>query len=112
MYIVRPLEAWNMLCNASMKQQLLLSSPHTVPLQQRELSERIYWNTLMMESDLLAELDLPHSGIAQFEETMGLPHSFPYCSSAASPTDEQPPPGSDDLWYFLAEIALRRLLNR
>ncbi|KAK3617110.1 hypothetical protein LTR56_025516 [Elasticomyces elasticus] len=110
MYIVRPLEAWNMLCNTSMKQQLLLSSAHTIPPHLKELNDRIYWNTLMMESDLLAELDLPHSGIAQFEESMRLPRSFPFDGSTSSPGEE--PPGSDDLWYFLAEIALRRLLNR
>ncbi|EMC95918.1 hypothetical protein BAUCODRAFT_123202 [Baudoinia panamericana UAMH 10762] len=108
MYLVRPLEAWNLLCNASMKQQLLLSSPHAIPPHQRELNERVYWNTLMIESDLLAELDLPQSGIVQFEENMRLPRSFPY--DAPSPGAELP--GSDDLWYFLAEIALRRLLNR
>ncbi|KAK5146929.1 hypothetical protein LTR32_001538 [Rachicladosporium monterosium] len=107
--LVRPLEAWNMLCNASIKQQLLLSSPHTIPPQLKELNERVYWNTLMMESDLLAELDLPHSGIAQFEESMRLPRSFPFDVSSSPGED---PPGSDDLWYFLAEIALRRLLNR
>ncbi|KAK4574268.1 hypothetical protein LTR86_002029 [Recurvomyces mirabilis] len=108
MYIVRPLEAWNMLCNSSMKQQLLLQSPHGIPQHLRELSDRVFWNTIMIESDLLAELDLPHSGIAQHEDGMRLPRSFPF---DADPSGEEPP-GSDDLWYFLAEIALRRLLNR
>ncbi|KAK5135704.1 hypothetical protein LTR08_004690 [Meristemomyces frigidus] len=107
LYLVRPLEAWNLLCNASMKQQLMLSSPHCIPPQLKELSERIYWNTLMIESDLLAELDLPHSGIVQFEESMPLPSR--YAITVGSNDDL---PGKDDLWYFLAEIALRRLLNR
>ncbi|EME42139.1 hypothetical protein DOTSEDRAFT_73058 [Dothistroma septosporum NZE10] len=109
LYIVRPLEAWNMLCNASMKLQLLLSAPSTIAPQVKELSERVYWNALMIESDLLAELDLPHSGIVQFEESMRLPRSFPYDATVAG-SDELP--GNDELWYFLAEIALRRLLNR
>ena len=109
MYLVRPLEAWNLLYNTSMKLQLLLSSPENIPPQFKELSERVYWNALMIESDLLAELDLPHSGVVQFEESMRLPRSFPY-DSATIGNDEVP--GSDDLWYFLAEIALRRLLNR
>ena len=108
MFLVRPLEAWNLLYNSSMKLQLLLSSPNNIPPQMKELSERVYWNALMIESDLLAELDLPHSGVVQFEESMRLPRSFPY--TAASPGEETP--GNDDLWYFLAEIALRRLLNR
>lgn len=63
----------------------------------------------MIESDLLAELDMPHSGIVQLEESMRLPRSFPY-DAAMVGSDELP--GNDDIWYFLAEIAMRRLLNR
>lgn len=58
----------------------------------------------MFEIDLLAELDLPHSGIVHFEEAVGLPGGF-------EEEDDQPA-GRDELWYFLAGIALRRLLNR
>jgi hypothetical protein len=103
-YLVRPLEAWNLLCTTSTKLQLLLMSPNRVPSDQRELTERIYWNSLLFESDLLAELDLPHSGVVQFEENVGLPGGFE--------GEEGEAVGRDDLWYFLAEIALRRLLNR
>ncbi|KLU82655.1 C6 zinc finger domain-containing protein [Magnaporthiopsis poae ATCC 64411] len=103
-YLVRPLEAWNLLCTTSTKLQLLLMAPSRVPSDQRELTERIYWNSLLFESDLLAELDLPHSGVVQFEENVGLPGGFE--------GDESEAVGRDDLWYFLAEIALRRLLNR
>lgn len=55
-------------------------------------------------SDLLAELDLPHSGIEAFEDTFTLPTGFEDIGTE--------PVGRDELWYFLAEIALRRLLNR
>ena len=103
-YLVRPLEAWTLLSSTSTKLQLLLSAPGRVPPGQRELNERVYWNALLFESDLLAEMDLPHSGIVQFEEMVGLPGGF-------EPEDEESV-GRDDLWYFLAEIALRRLLNR
>ncbi|KAH6631875.1 hypothetical protein F5144DRAFT_490097 [Chaetomium tenue] len=103
-YLVRPLEAWNLLCTTSTKLQLLLMTPNRVPADQRELIERIYWNSLLFESDLLAELDLPHSGVVAFEENVGLPCGFE--------GDEQEAVGRDELWYFLAEIALRRLLNR
>jgi hypothetical protein len=103
-YLVRPLEAWTLLSSTSTKLQLLLSAPGRVPANQKELSERVYWNALLFESDLLAELDLPHSGIVQFEELVGLPGGFEQ--------EEEDGIGRDDLWYFLAEIALRRLLNR
>ena len=103
-YLVRPMEAWNLLCSTSTKLQLLLMSPSRVPTHQRELVERIYWNALLFESDLLAELDLPHSGVVQFEDNVGLPGGFE--------GEEGEQVGRDELWYFLAEIALRRLLNR
>ncbi|KAG9240110.1 hypothetical protein BJ878DRAFT_546595 [Calycina marina] len=103
-YLVRPLEAWTLLSSTSTKLQLLLNAPGRVPQPQIELSERVYWNALLFESDLLAELDLPHSGIVQYEEMVGLPGGF---------EDEgEESVGRDELWYFLAEIALRRLLNR
>ncbi|PGH14823.1 hypothetical protein AJ79_02839 [Helicocarpus griseus UAMH5409] len=104
-YLVRPLEAWTLLSNISIKLQLLLGSPGRVPPQSKELSGRVYWNALLFESDLLAELDLPHSGIVQFEETAELPGGF-------EEEDDEEPAGRDELWYFLSEIALRRLLNR
>ncbi|KAF1963413.1 hypothetical protein CC80DRAFT_541347 [Byssothecium circinans] len=103
-YLARPVEAWNVLSSASMKIQLLLSAPGRVSPAEEELSKRVYWNALMMESDLLAELDLPHSGIESFEDTFTLPTGFEDIGTE--------PVGRDELWYFLAEIALRRLLNR
>ncbi|KAL3419867.1 hypothetical protein PVAG01_08366 [Phlyctema vagabunda] len=103
-YLVRPLEAWTLLSSTSTKLQLLFSAPGRVPATERELSERVYWNALLFESDLLAELDLPHSGIVQYEEVVGLPGGFEQ--------ENEESVGRDELWYFLAEIALRRLLNR
>ncbi|KAG8425190.1 hypothetical protein J3458_001920 [Metarhizium acridum] len=105
-YLVRPLEAWNLLCTTSTKPQLPLMAPHRISQRQRELVERTYWNTLLLESDVLAELDLPHFGIVQFEKNVGLPGGF------EGEEQGQEQIGHDDLWYFLAEIALRRLLNR
>ncbi|KAJ5447836.1 hypothetical protein N7445_002657 [Penicillium cf. griseofulvum] len=135
-YLVRPLEAWTLLSSVSMKLQLLFGSPNRIPTQWRELSVRVYWNALLFESDLLAELDLPHSGIVNFEEIVDLPGGFEeededdgeeeegdhnegeerrtsrkYQGSSRT-ADSQLAVRRDELWYFLAEIALRRLLNR
>ncbi|KAI9732876.1 MAG: hypothetical protein M1834_003816 [Cirrosporium novae-zelandiae] len=104
-YLVRPLEAWTMLSNVSMKLQLLLGNPGRIPLDLQELTTRVYWNALLFESDLLAELDLPHSGIVRFEEVVALPGGF-------EEEEDEEQVGRDELWYFLSEIALRRLLNR
>lgn len=48
-YLVRPVEAWNVLSGASMKLQLLLSAPGRVSPAEEELSKRVYWNALMIE---------------------------------------------------------------
>ncbi|KAL2842960.1 hypothetical protein BJY01DRAFT_198972 [Aspergillus pseudoustus] len=122
-YLVRPLEAWTLLSNASMKLQLLFGNPSRVPVQWRELSVRVYWNALLYESDMLAELDLPHSGIVNFEELVDLPGGFDEEDGDDEDESEEginesptiklvKSAGRDELWYFLAEIALRRLLNR
>ncbi|KAL4949145.1 hypothetical protein BDW69DRAFT_80817 [Aspergillus filifer] len=121
-YLVRPLEAWTLLSNASMKLQLLFGNPSRIPAHLRELSVRVYWNALLYESDLLAELDLPHSGIVNFEELVNLPGVFEMDHHGGAEDrangdtdagdDIADRVGSDELWYFLAEIALRRLLNR
>ena len=58
-----------------------------------------------MASDLLAELELPHSGIEHLEELVGPPSFF-------EDDGQDSRAGTDDLWYFQAEIALRKLLNR
>ncbi|OAX78121.1 hypothetical protein ACJ72_07576 [Emergomyces africanus] len=104
-YLVRPLEAWTLLSNISIKLQLQLGASSRIPPQWKELSDRIYWNTLLFESDLLAELDFPPSGIVQFEETAELLGGF-------DEEHDEEPAGRDELWYFISEIALRRLLNR
>ncbi|CAI7570929.1 unnamed protein product [Penicillium glandicola] len=133
-YLVRPLEAWTLLSSVSMKLQLLFGSPNRIPNQWRELSVRVYWNALLFESDLLAELDLPHSGIVNYEELVDLPGGFEEededgeeeeedhnegeerrtrkYQGSSRPVDSQLAVRRDELWYFLAEIALRRLLNR
>ncbi|KAL4869958.1 hypothetical protein BDV12DRAFT_67648 [Aspergillus spectabilis] len=121
-YLVRPLEAWTLLSNASMKLQLLFGNPSRVPAQWRELSVRLYWNALLYESDLLAELDLPHSGIVSFEELVDLPGGFDEDDDEEDEDEDESDEsardklahsvGRDELWYYLAEIALRRLLNR
>ncbi|KAK9314250.1 hypothetical protein V1522DRAFT_459079 [Lipomyces starkeyi] len=108
-YLVRPLEAWTILSATCMKIRAIIATtpPETLPHDEKEQLERIFWNALVFESDLLAELDLPHSGIVLHEDDVGLPSGF-----ISVPEQASLAPGSDDLWYFLAGIAIRRLLNR
>jgi hypothetical protein len=60
-------------------------------------------------SDVLAELDLPPSGITRLEDSMALPSSIALPPAYDSETREDDPL----MWmYYLAQIALRKLLNR
>jgi hypothetical protein len=49
-------------------------------------------------------MELPHSGIIHLENHFTLPSEFE--------SDGMHPVAPDDLWYFTAEIGLRKLLNR
>jgi hypothetical protein len=49
-------------------------------------------------------MELPHSGIVHLENHFALPVAFE--------SEGKQPVAADDLWYFTAEIGLRRLLNR
>ena len=103
LYLVRPLEAWTLLGGSSTKLQLILHVLGAVPEQHTKLSERLYWNMLLMENDLLTQLDLPGYGIAQFEENIAIPTFFPEFPDS---------PGRDELWYLRAAIDLRRIHTR
>jgi hypothetical protein len=88
--------------------------------QTLEALRRAYWAILLMESELSTQLDLPNSGIWQHEEEAQLPSAdgiwhFPRAGESAmpSPSTQASEPGSDVTpAYFLAEIAMRRMLRR
>lgn len=59
-------------------------------------------------SDVLAELDLPPSGISRLEDAMPLPSCVALPAYDAETKEDDPL-----MWmYYLAQIALRKLLNR
>ena len=62
----------------------------------------------VLGSDVLAELDLPPSGISRLEDSMMLPGAV----SSPSPFPETQEEDSLMWMYYLAQIALRKLLNR
>jgi hypothetical protein len=67
-----------------------------------------YWTCLQLESDLLAELDIPASGISRSESKMGLPAGK---FTISLPNDLSAPPTMMMLFYS-AQIHLRKVLNR
>jgi len=61
------------------------------------------FSTDSLNSDLLAELTLPHSGIVNLQGGFPFPQEFQY--------EGEDPVATEDLWYISAEISLRSLLN-
>ncbi|KAJ5084234.1 hypothetical protein NUU61_008813 [Penicillium alfredii] len=67
-----------------------------------------YWTCLQLESDLLAELDLPASGISRSEGRMGLPKGkYTICLP-----DDLSAPSTMMMLFYSAQIHLRKVLNR
>ncbi|KAI9836789.1 MAG: hypothetical protein M1819_000954 [Sarea resinae] len=71
-----------------------------------------FWTCLQLESDLLAEMDLPPSGITRYEDASFF--SMPNCISLDG-VPHAPAPGSADetmMRYYYAQITIRKILNR
>ncbi|OTA63656.1 hypothetical protein K449DRAFT_464301 [Hypoxylon sp. EC38] len=100
-HLGRPLHSWKMAQFASRIFLGLLESrnPSLSSAEFEEVELRTFWQCFTVECDRIAELDIPRSGIEPLGDRMRLPHS----------TD---PADNENTIYFIAEHAIRRLLNR
>ncbi|RDL36720.1 uncharacterized protein BP5553_06072 [Venustampulla echinocandica] len=99
-YIVRPLQSWRLVYSASTILQFKLSR---LRAQEGDASEkegvlRLFWSCFLIECDRLAELELPQSGLQQLTDEVTLPS----CNNL----------NETESTCYLAEISIRRLLNR
>ncbi|SPQ24261.1 aaeae85e-56e2-494d-863c-fdb28e7020da [Thermothielavioides terrestris] len=129
----RPCQAYDYAMNASFKVQNLLKCVHEVGKGDElyEQAKRCYWAVLLLESELRDQLDMVDSGIWNCDDKVDLPdsrRSWNFDLDAGSPgTTTASSPGSiisrasadggahasDRVQaYFLAEIAMRRMLHR
>ncbi|WEW57904.1 hypothetical protein PRK78_003371 [Emydomyces testavorans] len=74
----------------------------------KDLITFAFWTCLQLESDILAELDLPASGISRSEGRM----EFPKAVFAHSIPNEMEAPDTLMMMYYLAQIHLRKVLNQ
>lgn len=98
-YVARPLHSWRYAQSAfSAFQQIQGESSVGSTWYYDDAMRRIYWSCFLLECDRAAELDLPRSGIETMADSVPLPSILAqddYVTTA-----------------FLAEISIRRLLNR
>ncbi|KXG46867.1 Glycoside hydrolase, superfamily [Penicillium griseofulvum] len=120
-YNMEPIPGWKMFRTASMLWQtyrLKHREGKTIRSAQEEsLEQRLYWTCLKSECEVRYELtDLPPCDLSLSDFPYSLP-GFPTRQPSDSPGWMFSSPSSTDLeaassYYYLAEIFLRRLLNR
>jgi hypothetical protein len=77
--------------------------------QTQDLLNFVYWTCLQLESDLLAELDIPASGISRSESI--IPHPKGKWTIHPMPNDMKDPHVLM-MMYYSSQIHLRKVLNR
>ncbi|KAI1843931.1 hypothetical protein JX266_009987 [Neoarthrinium moseri] len=99
-YIVRPLQSWRLIYSACTILQFNLSGLGGCEEgpQSYESMLRLFWSCFLIECDRLAELELPRTGLLQLTDETHLPS----CKNL----------DSFQSTCYLAEISIRRLLNR
>lgn len=120
--LVKPCQAHDYILIASMRAQNLLKSASLDP-ENQELIRRALWVVLLIERELSTQLDLPSRSVWTLDNEIPLPSwsklidqalpsnfSAPIDSPSGSFSSSQ---SSSHLFsYFLAEIAMRRMLQR
>lgn len=123
--LCRPLQAHDYILIASLKLQNLLKSLDQTDDELQERVRRAYWAILLLESELAAQFDVAESGAWKLDDAISLPDSrisWEYDIEAGSPAAISTSPASVPSTvsvstnkaqsYFLAEIAMRRMLHR
>lgn len=75
-----------------------------------DLQSRVFWSSLLMETVIVQELDLPRSRLRELEDVVPLPKFIAYPNAKKHPSQRR-----DDSYYhyhFLAQIAHRIILGR
>ena len=107
--LAHPLQSHGWICQAArachirQKQYELLDD--NIPV--KDLYNFAYWTCLQLESDLLAELDIPASGISRLESRMSFPKG-----ALISLSNESGAPSTMMMLFYSAQIHLRKVLNR
>ncbi|KAF3914440.1 hypothetical protein AA313_de0200752 [Arthrobotrys entomopaga] len=132
---VRVLDHWHMINKAAVGCLVLLNGPNAQLIDwetwESDMLARVFWNTLMFErlaitivilrnlcpnifgSILVQELDVPASGLADYEDVVPLPKFPLYSSSSSLGTSTAVEDNESNYQYhFLAQAAHRKLLNR
>ncbi|KXG51317.1 uncharacterized protein PGRI_093290 [Penicillium griseofulvum] len=107
--LAHPFQSHSWISQACRACQVLVRTKRYEQLEEgltRDLHNFAYWTCLQLESDLLAELDIPPSGISLLEGRISIPKGK---WSIIQPNDHI---NTMVMMYYSAQIHLRKLLNR
>lgn len=124
--LVRPCQAHDYILIASFRAQNMLKSRlYSSDARQTEALGRACWAIMLIESELAVQLNFPDSGIWAYDDHLRLPtadetwHFGTPIDPSPEPSQESPQSTRTDksdsagvLTYFMAEIAMRRMLRR
>ncbi|KAK6505102.1 hypothetical protein TWF481_007024 [Arthrobotrys musiformis] len=101
----RPMDSWKWISAACMACQIMINQ--RLPREGtndvlRDTMVRTFWSCVQLESDLLAELDVPRSGITRLEGSENLRMTY-----------DNKLNGKLQMWlYFMAQYHIRKILNQ
>ncbi|KAJ6117911.1 hypothetical protein N7523_005662 [Penicillium sp. IBT 18751x] len=108
--LAHPFQSHGWICQAARACQILVRQKRYEQLVENTATKNLYdfayWTCLQLESDLLAELDVPASGISRFEGRISLPQG----SLISRPGESGVP--SSIMMFYLAQVHLQMILNR
>lgn len=106
----RHLEFWRSTVAASMACQVLIKCKAIDwSSTEGDLIKRAFWTCVLSEDLYHMDLDLPRTGITNFEDEVPLPYFHDAHDPPSGPLPEE---RSHFQYHFLAMIALRRLISR
>lgn len=106
--LAHPFQSHGWICQAARACQVLIRQRRYDRLDEltKEGYKFAFWTCLQLESDLLAELDIPASGISRSEGRMKLP-----AGTTFSLPNSHFAPMTVMMMYYSAQVHLRRVLN-
>ena len=115
--ILRPMDSYLMLVRAASCSLMTLTCSDAIDWNtwEGDMESRVFWCCLMYETILVQELDVPKSGLTEFESTVPLPTFRSFHTSEAYRSSH--PTTEDDEesffhYHFLAQAANRIMLTR
>lgn len=109
--LAHPLQSHGWIFQAARACQVLVRPKRYKQMQKgplKDLHDFAYWTCLQLESDILAELDIPASGISRSESRIDIPTG----RFTLSLPNEICAPSTMMMIYYSTQIHLRKVLNR